>query len=114
VGPRGQRGNEVGRGYRALTGRDDRSTAPARLGAWRQPRREDYRAVVRKATAGTSSAPPASGARTPAKRWRCSKRGAGITRTASISAQNGHFVWPGFAPCGFSQVGTAKLRTFAY
>ena len=39
VGPRGQRGNEVGRGYRALTGRDDRSTAPARPGAWRTDER---------------------------------------------------------------------------
>jgi hypothetical protein len=44
----------------------------------------------------------------------CSKRGAGITRTALMSAQNGHLVCPGFAPCGFSHVGTAKLRTFAY
>ena len=43
-----------------------------------------------------------------------SKRGAGISRTALMSAQNGHLVWPGFAPCGFSHVGTAKLRTFAY
>ena len=38
-----------------------------------------------------------------------SKRGAGISRTALMSAQNGHLVWPGFAPCGFSHVGTAKL-----
>ena len=53
-------------------------------------------------------------AREGCQRWRCSKRGAGITRTALISAQNGHLVWPGFAPCGFSHVGTAKLRTFAY
>jgi len=26
------------------------------------------------------------------------------------AAQNGHFVWPGLAPCGFSHVATAKLR----
>jgi hypothetical protein len=58
--------------------------------------------------------PPASGTRTPAKAVAVLKRGAGITRTALISAQNGHLVWPGFAPCGFSHVGTAKLRTFAY
>ena len=28
------------------------------------------------------------------------------------AAQNGHFVWPGFAPCGFSHVATANCRTF--
>jgi hypothetical protein len=41
------------------------------------------------------------------------KRGAGNTRTVLMSAQNGHLVCPGFAPCGFSHVATAYCRTFA-
>ena len=36
-----------------------------------------------------------------------------ITRTALLSDQFGHLVWPGFAPCGFSQVNTANCRIFA-
>ena len=41
---------------------------------------------------------------------RCAVR---ITRTALLSDQFGHLVWPGFAPCAFSQVNTANCRIFA-